>query len=239
MALNLNDGTNPPEPQGNPEQRKAQFQEDNRLLREKLARIEAGADATPSVEGAQRTAGQLWHRLLTGDEGTRMALLEGMLASQQYALDCLSKDHDRRIEHLSDELMDVQAKLSSALGFETPQPLHSLTVAVRALRSVMVDGLGARPAVKFATVDLVTEFADSMPDEQPDAKQVVADAIERAGIDTNAYCNFEWGTGNDCTNDRGEGHLCGEVNPLHVDVHVCGTCEATLTHEQAERMANQ
>lgn len=182
------------------------------------------------AEGRRATPGQLWHKLLSAPEDGRLALLLAMLGSSDAAHDCFMQNHQGRIEAIEYELADVQAKLGSVFGFDTPQSLHSLTVAVQALRNIMVAGIAERGQV------LTTMEETEMPEwRQPDGleaeKAKVRDSLKEAGIDLRSVCGFEW------PGDEMHEHACGEVNPLHAQSHWCERCNATLSHVEAEKLA--
>lgn len=231
MALNFNDGTNP-----------ATEEEKLRQLivevRDKLARYEAGADPTPVPEGVAGTTGQLWHKMLQADEAGRFRLLGWFMEIAERSSSCFAQNHQGSIDQLQFELQDVQAKLSATLGFDTPQSLHSLTVAVQALRNVMVDGLAARAQILTAEdypSDLL-EYDEDLPQE-PSVQEKIGEQLKAAGIDTSATCGYEWNlTDEHVEHDISTVHRCTMINPLHAESHVCGNCGTVLTHDQAERL---
>lgn len=225
-----------------------------RYLREaqdKIARYEAAADATPVPEGVAGTTGQLWHKMLQADEAGRYRLLGWFMEIAERDSSCFAENHRGRLDHLQFELQDVQAKLSTTLGFDTPQSLHSLTVAVQALRNVMVERLAARePQVEYRAVDEPAFSIDDLLPKFPAAPSVqekIGEQLKAAGIDTSAVCGFEVAGWPSIEEDdycaswseplgAGEGgHRCAVVNPLHAGVHEC-KCGAQLGHDQAERL---
>jgi hypothetical protein len=199
-------------------------------LRTKLGAYEAGASFEPTEEGAELTAAQLWGKLLGASVHTRQTIIGQAMRNADLARACFAQDHAGRLGNLEYELQDVQAKLGTALGFDTPQPLHALIVAVQALKNIMVEGIAARePAVTYAT-------AEDFPVETG-AREKIGEAFKQAGIDLQSICNYDWETVLDepdssiCTD-----HVCGLVNPLHAEAHECRGCGATLTHEAAEKL---
>lgn len=235
MALNFNDGTNPP----TEEEKLRQLIVE---VRDKLARYEAGADATPAPEGEDipLTTGQLWHKMLQADEAGRFRLLNWFMEVAERDSSCFAENHRGRLEHLQFELEDVQAKLSTTLGFDTPQSLHSLTVAVQALRNVMVDGLAAREGrVEYAAAGSVTldDLLSKFP-AAPSVQEKIGEQLKAAGIDTSAVCGYGWeGEPTDAC-DAGV-HECRLINPLHVQSHQCDPdhCGQELSHFEAEQRA--
>lgn len=241
MALNFNDGTNPPT---EAERGKAWLEAQIEHLRSLVKAYEAGADATPVPEGVAGTTGQLWHKMLQADEAGRFRLLNWFMEVAERESSCFALNHEGRLRNLTFELEDVQAKLSTTLGFDTPQSLHSLTVAVQALRNVMVDGLAARAQILTAEDYLsdLLKYDEDLPQE-PSVQEKIGEQLKAAGIDTSATCGYEWSTEQGvldpsiCYN-----HACAMINPLHVESHQCAACGAVLTHDQAERLvmeANQ
>lgn len=216
------------------ERLREQLREDIRQAGRKIEAYEAGADASPRDEGTQATAGQLWHSLLRSDENRRLGLLEGLLANTEQSRECFTQDHRGQIEMMSFDLQDVQARLSATFGFETPQSLHALTVATQALRNIMVMGIASR-VVEEADVEIAEEMRAA---READSVKVIDDAFERAGIDITARCEYEWP--NDDAKNPCSSHFCGLINPMHAQAHECEQrCGATLSHEDAERLATQ
>lgn len=194
---------------------------------ERRAAYEAGADATPPAEGVARTPGQLWHKLLSDTEDGRLAFLVAMLESNRTAHACLLNDHQGRIDALTYDLTDVQVRLERVLRLGGPRPVTALVTAVEALRQVMVDGIAARADV-LATDDELPDEGD-FPQERDTAAKI-GEQLKSAGIDTRSVCNYEW------PGDELHDHVCGVVNPLHAQEHLC-PCSATLSHMEAEKLA--
>lgn len=217
-----------------------------RLLREardKIEAYEAGADPTPVPEGVAGTTGQLWHKILQADEAGRFRLLNWLIELAERESNCFTQNHEGRIDHLQFELQDVQAKLGATLGFDTPQSLHSLTVAVQALRNVMVDGIAARESrVEYRELtdedypsDLLKNDED-FPQERT-VQEKIGDQLKAAGIDTTAVCRYTW-EGPSTDSCDGGVHECRLINPLHVESHQCDPdhCGQELSHDEAERL---
>lgn len=229
MALNMNDGTNPPDKD------LSEYAEVIAMAREageKIARYEAGQDAAPREEGIVLSPAQLWHKLLNAPESTRMAMLMAMVENTRTAQACFMQDH----EGMGAQLEYNRSELAHAVfGSVTTDGTAQLLTAVRALRQVMVDGIAARStAVEYRTADEPT--LDEFPEEK-DTRAKIGEQLKSAGIDLQSICNFEW-DGLDTPLCPLGAHTCSKVNPLHADAHSCN-CGASLTHEDAERLATQ
>lgn len=215
---------------------RALLNERDRLL-DMVDDYEAGADATPVPEGAAGTTGQLWHKMLQADEAGRFRLLGWFTEVADRSSACFTENHRGRLEHLQFELEDVQAKLSTTLGFDTPQSLHSLTVAVQALRNVLVDGLAARAeyAGSVTLDDLMPKFPAA-----PSVQEKIGEQLKAAGIDTSAVCGYTWEGEQTDACDAGV-HQCRLINPLHVQSHQCDPdhCGQELSHFEAERLVRE
>ena len=209
-------------------------------LAKKILAYEAGMDATPRDEAsAFATPGQLWHALLTAPEHIRAILLESAIMNADAARACFQQDHrevmlraERQREGLADAIFD----------HPTDDSHESLLVSVRALRQVMVDGIARRsttvvgPTDEDYPADLLT-YDEDFPVEA-DVKAKIGEQLKSAGIDLQSICNFEW-VGEATPLCPLGAHKCGAVNPLHALAHGCKDCSASLTHEDAERLATQ
>lgn len=210
-------------------------QEVIRLAREageKIARYEAGADATPREEGTLLTTpGQLWHKLLGAPEDVRMAMLQAALENAQSAHTCFVMGHEGRLREAEEE-----RELLSIAVFDMPtnDSTRQLHTAVRALRQVMVDGIAARTT----TVEMTGELTLEEFPEEPDLRQKIGAQLKSAGIDLQSICGYEWQGDATPLCPLGS-HTCGAVNPLHALAHGCKDCSASLSHEEAERLATQ
>lgn len=196
----------------------------------KVAAYEAGMADLDAVEGAVHVPATLWRKLLRAPLTQRMSILARALEADAQARRCLTLNHEGHIGELLDSLEDTQRKLCAAFGFETPQSLYSLTVAVQALRNIMVAGISERGTV-------AVEYAEATPDyRQPQSVQDQMDEmVKSAGIDTSDLCRYEWAT-DDQEDVLCSDHVCDVVNPLHSGNHECEQCNVTLSHEAAERI---
>lgn len=228
MALNMNDGTNPPTGL-------EQLQVAVREAAEKLAAFEAGRDDSERAEGAVRTPGQLWAQLLDAPMPERMHMLEMAIRNTEGLRECFQQDHKGRIEDLRYQLTHHQERLSAVFGFDEPQNLHALTVATQALRNIMVAGIAERiePVVEYALAEPeLPEFRQ--PEGLAAEKAKVVASLKEAGIDLDSRCGYQWRRGDDC---RPQGHSCVLLNPLHSQDHECEQCEVRLSHVEAEKLA--
>lgn len=198
---------------------------------EKIKAYELGASFEPIEEGAELNAAQLWGKLLSASTHTRQTIIGQAMRSNEQARACFAQDHERRLNHLTYELEDVQANLSTALGFDAPQPLYALTVAVQALRNIMVEGIAQRSQVLFTEQE--AEIDLDFPAEAGVAEKI-GEQLKTAGIDLQSICGYEW-EGEPVPLHALGLHKCGKVNPLHADAHECN-CGQALTHEEAERI---
>lgn len=199
----------------------------------KVEAYEAGRDDSEPVEGAERTAAQVWHMLLGLPEAQRLNWIDVLLRTRGDARSCFAQDHQGRIDALTYDLTDVQVRLESALGIEGPRPVTALVTAVEVLRQVMVDGIAARePHVEYVATE--PELPDFRHPDLAEEKAKVVDSLKAAGIDLASVCGFEWPGGRQ--GDVCGTHLCGTVNPLHAQGHECGHCGATLSHVEAEKI---
>jgi hypothetical protein len=227
MALNMNDGTNPPDKDLS---EYAEVIEMAREAGEKIARYEAGQDATPREEGIVLSPAQLWHKLLTVPEDQRLAMLRVLTENARTAYDCFAQDHGGALMQLE---ADREALSHAVFGSPTLDSTSQLHTAVRALRSVMVDGIAARGGV--------VEYREVEPEtfpEEPDVREKIGAQLKSAGIDLSSVCGYQWeGPATDACD--GGAHACRLVNPLHVQAHECDPdhCGQTLTHIEAEQLA--
>lgn len=206
---------------------------------EKIKVYELGASFEPIEEGAEPNAAQLWGKLLSGGTHTRQTIIGQAMRSNELARACFAQDHEGRLNHLEYELQDVQAKLSATLGFDAPQPLFALTVAVQALKNIMVEGIAQRSQVLITDADYPADLLDNDDDFPAEAgvAEKITEQLKTAGIDLQSICGYEWHTTLDvpdtsiCTD-----HFCGTVNPLHAESHSCAGCGSSLSHEEAERI---
>lgn len=201
---------------------------------EKIKAYELGASFEPTEEGAELNAAQLWGKLLSASTHTRQTIIGQAIRSNELARACFAQDHEGRLNHLEYELQDVQAKLSATLGFDAPQPLFALTVAVQALKNIMVEGIAQRSQVLFTEQE--AEIDLDFPAEAGVAEKI-GEQLKSAGIDTQSICRYSWEGESTDACDAGV-HECRMVNPLHAEAHECDPrhCGATLTHEEAERI---
>lgn len=209
----------------------------------KLAAYEAGQDTTPAEEGRELTGAQMWHKLLTADETTRMAMLTAFWSNLGVARACFEQDHEGRIADLLHQLDTAQTDLARTFGLDEDDVLPSLgelTVTVRALRNVMVDGIARRATVLDDAIDqALDEYDESFPQEAGTQEKLVA-VLKEKGIDVASICRYTWeGAPTDACD--GGVHECRLVNPLHAESHACDPdhCGQELTHEDAERLATQ
>lgn len=82
---------------------------------ERLARYEAGADATPRRPGDPATPGQLWHALLTMPPDQRAGRLAHIIGNADVVYACFAEDHrgtieqwKSRYEHLASATGDLR-----------------------------------------------------------------------------------------------------------------------------------
>jgi hypothetical protein len=203
-----------------------------RELSEKVAAYEAGAEEySPSdTEGQQLPAAQLWHMLLNVSREKRFRVLHQIQQTQEEASNCFLNNH----RSLEQENADLRMKLQ---GLQ--ERVDSLNTAlthkmgeIAAYQKVLE--IQAGPRVEYAAVASPT--LDDLPEFQGDrgVREKIGDQLKSAGIDLHSLCRYEW-----WTDDEHE-HICGQVNPLHAEAHVCelATCRATLSHEDAERLIN-
>lgn len=206
-------------------------------LRAKLRAHEAGADHNPpGAERSTRTPGQLWRILLDSTEDQRLALLANILETAHTAEECYAQDHAGLMRQA-----DIDREQLSIAVFDMPtlDSTQGLLTAVRALRQIMVDGIGQRTErVQYAVAQPEDdEDLDGFPQEKGVADKI-KEQLDAAGIDLTAKCGWEWETLLDepdssiCTS-----HLCGLVNPLHSTSHECAKCGAFQTQAEAELMA--
>lgn len=205
------------------------------VVAEQRARIdayEAGQDAAPREEGIVLSPAQLWHKLLNATEDTRMAMLTALAENARTAHDCFAQDHQGRVAWMEMEREQLSAAVFGSVTTDSTQQLHT---AVRALRSIMVDGIAARTTV----AEPLEDDLDGFP-EEPDVREKIGAQLKSAGIDMQSVCRFAWeGPPTDACD--GGAHECRLINPLHAQAHECdpGHCGQTLTHEEAERLATQ
>lgn len=203
---------------------------------EKIKAYELGASFEPIEEGAELNAAQLWGKLLSASTHTRQTIIGQAMRSNELARACFAQDHEGRLNHLEYELQDVQAKLSATLGFDAPQPLFALTVAVQALKNIMVEGIAQRSQVLITDADYPADLLDNDDDFPAEAgvAEKITEQLKTAGIDLQSICGYEW-EGEPVPLHALGLHKCGKVNPLHADAHECN-CGQALTHEEAERI---
>lgn len=204
----------------------------------KLETYEAGQDVTPRDEATMPTPGQLWHELLNAREDVRLAALLRLIENTKTATDCFMQDHQGAMMQLEGDREQLSIAVFDMPTLDSTSQLHT---AVRALRQAIVDGIATR-AVRIAYAEAApAEDLDNFPVEK-DVQAKIGDQLKTAGIDPQSVCGYTWETGTTDGLDSSahEGctrHRCGVINPLHSVSHECG-CEETLTHEQAERLAD-
>ncbi len=212
--------------------------DDLAAARTQLRDIVAGSDPTQPAEGTTLTAGQLWHRLLNMPVEERLLQLRRALEADDQARSCFVADHAGRMQYAETELEARREQLSHAVFSEVTLDGHSeLLTAVRALRSVMVDGIAKRPAGQLTVMSVHEHDEGERPDfpVEKGVQERVGEQLKSAGIDLQAVCDYLW----DNTDEHGDhDHQCGLTNPLHAGPHACASCATTLTHEDAERLVN-
>lgn len=67
---------------------------------ERLARYEAGADASPRRPGDRLTPGQLWHQLLVMPPDQRAGKLAHIIGNADVVYACFAENHRGTIEEL-------------------------------------------------------------------------------------------------------------------------------------------
>lgn len=90
-------------------------------LEDQIAHLTAGADATPVLEGVERTAGQFIHWFLELGEEKRTEVAERILLNSAEASSCFMRDHEGRIEELN-RLVQLGAWLIGELRWIATHP---------------------------------------------------------------------------------------------------------------------